>query len=78
MVAASNRERRVAALEMIKHDNELGPITIPMISADLDETSEQAVERYVAEHGPLPDVPDGKINVIVLVPVAPVLTQVVA
>ncbi|NNG59784.1 hypothetical protein [Sphingomonas paucimobilis] len=68
MVAGMNRERRVVALEQRKKAR--GAVSIPMITAELDESSDAAVARYVAEHGPLPVVEDGDVNIIVMVPVA--------
>lgn len=69
MVAAVNRERRVATLEQRKKTR--GAVSIPLIAARAGETSKDAVARYVAEHGPLPEVYEGAVNIIVMVPVAP-------
>ncbi|MEE8612472.1 MAG: hypothetical protein V3V60_07835 [Sphingomonas aquatilis] len=46
-------------------------VSIPLIAAELGETSDAAVRRYVAGHGPLPEVDEGDVNIIVMVPVAP-------
>ncbi|WP_267386171.1 hypothetical protein [Sphingomonas sp. GC_Shp_3] len=72
MVAGLNRERRVAVLETIKADRNRGPVFIQMIAAQTGETSDEAVARYVAEHGPLPEVDDDQVNALVLIPVEPV------
>lgn len=69
MVAGMNRERRVATLEQRRKVR--GAVVIPMISAELGESSDDAVARYVAEHGPLPEVDEGDVNIIVFVPVEP-------
>lgn len=66
MAAGMNRERRVVALEQRKKAR--GAVMFPMISAEPGETSEAAVARYVAEHGPLPEVDEGDVNIIVFVP----------
>ncbi len=50
-------------------------MNIPLICAHLDETTDDAIARHVAEHGPLLD-DDGNptsTNAIVLIPVAPAL-----
>lgn len=69
MAAGMNRERRVVVLEQRKKAR--GVVVIPLISAGLGETSGDAVARYVAEQGPLPEVNEGEMNIIVVVPVAP-------
>ena len=69
MVAGVNRERRVVALEQRKRAHRL--VQIPMIAADISETGDEAVARYVAEHGPLPEMDDDQVNVVVFIPVAP-------
>lgn len=50
-------------------------MNIPLICAHLNETTDEAIARHVAEHGPFPD-EDGNpavTNAIVLIPVAPAL-----
>lgn len=50
-------------------------MNIPLICAHLDETTDDAIARHVAKHGPLPD-NEGNPTVttgIVLIPVAPAL-----
>ena len=69
MAASVNRERRVNALEQRKRSRRA--IKIPLISADVGESSKDAIARYVAEHGPLEEVEDDEINVIVFIPVVP-------
>jgi hypothetical protein len=69
MVAGMKRERRVVALEQRRKSR--GVVSIPLIAAELGETSDAAVRRYVAGHGPLPEVDEGDVNIIVMVPVAP-------
>ncbi len=71
MVAGMNRERRIAALETETRRTKL--MNIPLICARLGDTKDDAVARYVGEHGPLPD-DEGDpavMNAIVLIPVAP-------
>jgi hypothetical protein len=65
MVAGVNRERRVAALEVKKRART--PVELPMVIAKIGETGDEAVARYVAEHGPLPEVDEGHPNVVVFV-----------
>ncbi len=69
VAAAVNRERRIATLEQRKKAR--GAVSIPLIAARMGETSKDAVARYVAEHGPLPEVDEGAVNIIVMLPVAP-------
>lgn len=69
MASTISRERRTANLEQKKRYRT--PVAIPLIVAESGEDSDDAVARYVAEHGPLPEVEDGDVNVIVMVPVAP-------
>lgn len=50
-------------------------MNIPLICAHLDETTDDAIARHVAEHGPLPE-DDGNptvTNAIVMIPVTPAL-----
>ncbi len=56
--------KRVAALEQATRRQRL--VNIPLIAVSLGETSDCAVARYVAEHGPLDEVEDGQVNAIVL------------
>lgn len=72
MVAGLNRERRVAVLETIRRGKDRGPVSIPLITARIGETSDEAVDRYIAKHGPLPVVEDDQVNAVVLVGVEPV------
>jgi hypothetical protein len=71
MVAGMNRERRLAALETKTRRTK--PMNIPLICARPGETMEDAVARFVAEHGSLPDThgDPAVANAIVLIPVAP-------
>lgn len=69
MAATVNRERRVAALETRRGAKlPIGPL--PLITAQVGETSEDAVRRYEGEHGKLPDYGDYP-NAIVFIPVEP-------
>ncbi len=73
MVAGINHRRRVAALETKTRRTK--PMNIPLICAHLHETTDDAIARHVAEHGPLPN-DDGNpavTNAIILIPVAPAL-----
>jgi len=73
VVAGINHRRRVAALETKTRRTK--PMIIPLICAHLHETTDDAIARHVAEHGPLPD-DDGNpavTNAIILIPVAPAL-----
>lgn len=65
MVAGVNRERRVAALEVQRRKR--SPVELPLIVAKIGETGDEAVARYVAEHGPLPEVDEGYPTVVVFV-----------
>lgn len=69
MVAGMNRVRRVAALE--ERNGRRGAVIIPIVGARPDETSDDAIARFVAENGPLPDADEDQVNAIVLVPVVP-------
>lgn len=69
MVLGMNRERRVAALEL--RNNPRSALVIPIVGARPDETNDDAIARYVAENGPLPDADEDQVNAIVLVPVIP-------
>jgi len=57
--------RRIAALEAHPDRSAMRPM--PIIAA-VDCTPAQAVARHVAEHGPLPRQPQGRVQAIVLVP----------
>lgn len=61
--------KRVDALEQRKGDQT--PVVIPLTTAAMGQPRDVAVARHVDEHGPLPDVGEGQINVIVMVPAAP-------
>jgi hypothetical protein len=61
--------KRLAALEQRRRSHRL--VDIPMITAAAGETSDDAIARYVTEHGPLPEVDEGQINVIVMTLVQP-------
>lgn len=63
MAAGMNRERRVANLEQRTKARFTGPI--PMLAAEIGESADKAVARYIGQHGPLSD---GEPNVIVFVP----------
>lgn len=69
MVAGVSRERRIVALEQRKRAHRL--VKIPLIAAEIGEAADDAVARYVAEQGPLPEVDDDQVNVIVFIPVVP-------
>lgn len=69
MVAGMNRERRVASLEQRKRGQ--NAVNIPMIVARIGETGDEAVARYVDEHGPLTELHGDQVNVVVFVPVEP-------
>lgn len=69
MVAGMSRERRIAALETRKRYRR--NINIPLIVAEIGETGDEAVARYVAANGPLDEVEDDQVNAVVMVPVAP-------
>ena len=71
MAGSMSMWRRVAALETTKRNRDRRAITIPLIAAKLGETSAEAVARYVAINGPLEEVDEGDVNIIVMVPVAP-------
>lgn len=64
----SKRERRVAALEITNRP--WRPVNVPMIATAIGETSDEAVERHVAEHGPLPEMDNDQVNVVVFIPPA--------
>lgn len=72
MVAGTNRERRIAALET--KTRMMKPINILLICANLGETKDAAVARYLADHGPLlaDDGDTTTMDGIVLMPVATV------
>lgn len=57
--------RRVAVLEA--HPDRSAMRSMPIIAA-VDCTPAQAIARHVAEHGPLPRQPKGRVHAIVLVP----------
>ena len=69
MVSSVNLERRISALEQVSRREET--IVIPIISAELGETSDAAVARYAAGHGDPPKVEGDRVNAIVLIPVTP-------
>ena len=69
MVSSMNLDRRITALEHGSRREET--ISIPLISAQLGETSDAAVARHAAEHGELAKVEGNRVNAIVLIPVAP-------
>jgi len=69
MVGGMNRGRRIAMLEQRKRARRTA--SIPLITAELDQNSDAAVARYVAKYGPLPEVGEEDVNVIVMVPVMP-------
>lgn len=73
MAAGMNRERRIAALETKTMRTK--PMNIPLICVRAGEAKNDAVVRYVAEHGPLPDDHGDAtvMNAIVLIPVAPAM-----
>lgn len=70
MAAGMSNQRRVAALETRKRNRD-HPVRVPLVFARSGETKEEAVARYVDEHGPLDEVEDGEVNAIVIVGVAP-------